>query len=105
MTPLLKNKLEIIQGDSTHVEIVIIDNQPEGNYIYIPETEDEIKVLIYNEEETVAELTADISDPEYVFVNIDASGIPEGKYLYDVILRTGSETYHAAKAQEITIRR
>lgn len=107
MEALVKNKLEIYNDDPTHVEIVIVDQQPEGAYKYIPESEDEIKLIIYNETQEIYEAIADVADPDFVFVTIDTKNIEAGTYKYDVVvqLHDSGEVYHVARGQEITISR
>lgn len=107
MEPMVKNVLEITKGDPAHVEVFIIVKQPEGNYHYIPEEADEIKLKIYNDDETISTVTATYTDDEKAYFDIDTTDITAGEYLYDVTIEIDEdeEIYHIVKAEKIIIRR
>lgn len=107
MQPMIKNTLEIYKGDPAHVEIFISVRQPEGNYHYIPEEDDEIKLRIYKGDTTIKEVTADITNTENAYFHITTSDIAAGEYLYDITLKVhaDNEIYHIITAEKIIIRR
>lgn len=105
----MKKKEIIIENDNpTQLELIITNHQSDGVYRYQPEPEDTVKLIIISEGgEQVTEFTADNSDPEYVFVDIDTTGIPEGKYRYQIIveLAADDETYIINEETPLIIRR
>ena len=106
MGNMSKNVTELYQGDMAHIEMYITALQPEGNYHYIPEAEDEIKLRIYNGELTICEFDADTTNTEFVYFHIDSDDIPPGEYIYDATLKTSDgEIYHIIKEEKLIVRR
>lgn len=107
MDILSKQKLELQSGDTCHVEVVIIDSQPEGNYVYIPEPDDKITMVVYTDdaEEPVMEIEA-ASDDDLVYFDIDTSEIALGEYKYDVIIRIAASeaVHHVSVGEKIIIK-
>lgn len=104
MERLHKERLKLICGDTSNIEIVILDHQPEGKYIYRPDPDDVITMKIYKPgEEPLAELNAFTDDSRYLYFDINSADIPAGKYLYDVTVKMARDesTYHIVREQEI----
>lgn len=107
MDILKKNQLKINSGDTCHVEVVIIDHQPEGNYVYIPEPDDTITMFVYTDEasDPIKEIEAESAD-DYVYFDIDTTDIEAGEYLYDVeikIAETGAH-HHISVGEKLIIK-
>lgn len=104
----MKKKEIIIENDNpTQLEIILENHQSDGVYIYRPETEDDISLIIYDDDNNQWEFPADNSDPTYVFANIDTSDIPAGEYRYRVVITMAADdsTYILNMADHIIVRR
>ena len=106
---MLSKKNLIIENDNpTQLEIIVTNHDSEGVFRYQPEPEDEVKLIIYTQDgEQVGEYLADISDPTYVFVNVDTTGIPAGHYNYRIVVTIAAEeqTYIINENDTLIIRR
>lgn len=98
-----KQRVIIYSGDTAQQGILILNHQPDGVYRYFPASDDDIKVILRRDEQ-IMELTADVSDPDYVFVDIDTSELETGTYYFDVVLTQEDEKHHIAVNQELFIK-
>ena len=105
---MMKKALVIENDQPTQLEIILTSHQSDGVYRYQPEPEDTAKLIIYNDENiNIKEFDVDMTDPKYLFVNIDTTGIPEGKYKFRVEAYLASEaaTYIVKENEPVLIRR
>ena len=103
---MVKNKIIIYRGDAAHKGIVILDHQPEGVFRYYPSAEDEITLILRKENtEFKREYAANVSDPDYVYVDIESDDLESGQYIYDVVIKLKDEEkpYHIVTNKEIYV--
>ena len=102
---MIKQRIILYHGDTSQLGIRVYDHQQDGVYRYFPEPEDKIKLeLMDTENNLVAEFEADVSDPEYVYIDIDTSNLATGKYYYRVIIDTHNGKHHIIENKELYIR-
>ena len=89
----------------------VIDEKDEEVSFYM-ETEDGEIISFSSDEFTpikdpIAEFEADVTDPDYISVNVDTTGIDEGLYWYDITFRINAtgEKYTIINRKEIEIKR
>ena len=105
---MMKKALVIENDQPTQLEIILTSHQSDGVYRYQPEPEDTAKLIIYNDENiNIKEFDVDMTDPKYLFVNIDTTGIPAGEYKYRVVITLAADdsTYIINMADHIIVRR
>ena len=105
----------VIVPDPLHPEetivVDVIDEKDEEVSFYM-ETEDGEIISFTSDDYTpvkdpIAEFEADCTDPDYISVNVDTTGIEEGLYWYDITLRINAtnEKYTVVNRKLLEIRR
>ena len=100
------NRKVLVKGDTSMIDLVIINRQIEGHYKYIPREGDDIRLVIYSQsDEQIVSTPLIRDDSGRTYFNIDTSDLEKGRYKYDVIIQTVDEEkpHHIIIGQEIMI--